>query len=121
MSWVLGPSERAAYLCVARHWGSLLVTQTHTAMWESQQNDWSEPAFFCIGGIARSDDDQKSRVSPIQWLPSDTARPCCSTQRTDECHSLQTQSALEQPVSSGCASVLLERKPSDNQLVVMRS
>ena len=64
---------------------------------------------------------QKCRVSPIHWLPNDTARPCCINKQADEYHSLQRQSALEHPVSSGCVSVLLERKPSDHELVVIRS
>ena len=118
---VLGPSARAAYLHVARHWGSLRVySDAHNHAGVAAKGPVGASIFLHMRH-REIDVAQKSRVLPIQWMPSDNARPFCSTRQADECHSLQRESALKQPVSSGCVSAFLERKPSDHRLVVIRS
>ena len=72
MSWVLGPSARAAYLCVTRHLGLLLgclIAHRHAAM--AAKRPFARGAFYSLLAARRETHayPKKSRVSDAALAP----------------------------------------------------
>ena len=70
MSWILGPSARAAYLCVTRHLGLLLgclIAHRHAAM--AAKRPFARGAFSLLAAPRDHAYPKKSRVSDAALAP----------------------------------------------------